>query len=178
MQRFHFIFGLVLVLAGSPAAFAAPDSHLAQLAVSEGHWVYHGHTFGDAGEKPAKFVWNADCRWAANRAFMMCSFSNSWGGRHIDSLVVDTFNHHDNSFWHYEIFADGDAADKPFASKMSINGSTRSEEWTQTSRDKTSHLRIVYEFASDKKVKVSFQQSADGKTWKTTAVGTGEKTGP
>lgn len=178
MQRFGLVSGLVFLLAGSPAALAAPDAHLAQLAVSEGRWVYHGHTFGGPGEKPVDFVWNADCRWSANRAFMMCSFSNTWGAEHVDSLVVDTFNEKDHAFWHYEVFKNGDTPDKPFASKMKIDGATRSEEWTQTSHGKTSHLRIVYQFASDKKVAVSFEQSADGKAWKTTAAGTGEKTGP
>lgn len=178
MKGFGPIAGAVLSLVVSPIALAAPDPHLAQLAVSEGRWVYHGHTLGGGGEKPADFVWNADCRWSANRAFMMCSFSNTWGERHINSLVVDTFNHHDHAFWHYEIFEDDDDAGKPFAAKMHIDGATRSEEWTQGRHGKTVHLRIVYKFASDKTVAVAFEESSDGKTWKTTATGTGEKTGP
>lgn len=173
----HFVAAVVVSLAVSSAALAEPDAHLSQLAVSEGSWVYHGRTLGGAGEKPAAFVWNAECRWSANRAFMMCSFSNTWGGHHINSLVVDTFNHLDHAFWHYEIFEDGDNADKPFAAQMRIDGPIRSEEWTQARHGKTIHMRIVYKFASDKKVAVTFQQSPDGKSWKTTAMGTGEKTG-
>jgi hypothetical protein len=161
----------------SSAALAAGNAGLEQLAISEGSWVHHGQVFGDAKSRPTDFVWHADCRWSANRAFMMCSFSNVWGGKHINSLVVDTYNAHDKAFWHYEIFEDGDAPGKPFASKMQIDGPTRIEEWTENDRGKTIRQRIVYKFASDRKVNVSFQQSRDGMAWKTTATGTGEKTG-
>ncbi|MGH6877826.1 MAG: hypothetical protein ACREHV_10685 [Rhizomicrobium sp.] len=171
--------GLFLLLAAciSSGALAAGSAGLEQLAISEGNWVYHGQVFGGAGSRPTGFVWHADCRWSANRAFMMCSFSNIWGGRHINSLVVDTFNSHDHAFWHYEIFEDGDAPGKPFASKMQIDGPTRIEEWTESEHGKPIRQRIVYKFLSDRKVTVSFQQYGD-KAWKTTANGTGEKTGP
>ena len=180
MKTRYFVPGLLLALATcvSSATLAAGDARLAQLAISEGSWVYRGHEFGSAGSRPTDFVWHADCRWSANRAFMMCSFSNTWGGRHINSLVVDTFNHRDNAFWHYEIFEDGDASDKPFASKMQIDGPLRIEEWTEGHHGKPVRQRIVYKFASDRKVAVTFEQSQDGKAWKTTASGTGEKTGP
>src|SRR5580704_7118611 len=128
-------------LIASPA-FAANDAGLEKLGVSEGTWVYHGHVSGDAKSHPTDFVWHADCRWSANRAFMMCSFSNDWGGQHINSLVVDTFNGQDHAFWHYEIFEDGDAPGKPFASKMQIDGSTRIEEWTESHHGKTIRQRI------------------------------------
>lgn len=176
--RYH-VSGLAFSFAAciASAAYAASDAKLGQLAISEGSWVYRGHTFADAGSRPTDFVWHADCRWSANRAFMMCSFSNVWGRQHINSLVVDTFNHRDDAFWHYEIFEDGDAPGKPFASKMQIDGPTRIEEWTESRQGKSIRQRIVYNFASDKKVTVSFQQSKDGEHWKTTANGTGEKTG-
>ena len=169
---------LVALVAGiSFAAFAAGDPGLQELAISEGSWVYHGQVLRDGKTPPADFVWHADCRWSANRSFMMCSFSNSWGKQHINSLVVDTYNTHDKAFWHYEIFEDGDAPDRPFASKMQIDGSTRTEEWTESHHGKSIRQRIVYRFESDRKVDVSFEQSDDGKNWKTTATGTGEKTG-
>lgn len=182
MKIHHLIASPLLSLATCipPAALAAggssADVKLEQLAVSEGRWVYHGQMLGEVGSHPTAFVWHADCRRSANRAFMMCSFSNTWGAQHINSLVVDTYNHHDHAFWHYEIFEDGDAPDKPFASKMQIDGPKRIEEWTQSRHGKAIHQRIVYKFASDKKVAVSFQQSEDGKAWRTTAIGTGEKT--
>jgi hypothetical protein len=180
MKNRYVVSGLVLSLGTciSSAAFAAGDVGLEQLAISEGSWVYRGHVFGDAGSRPTDFVWHADCRWSANRAFMMCSFSNTWGRQHINSLVVDSFNERDHTFWHYEVFEDGDAPEKPFASKMQIDGPTRVEEWTESRHGKPVRERIVYKFASDKKVTVSFQQSEDGKVWKTTASGAGEKTGP
>jgi hypothetical protein len=174
MKSRHFASGLLLAACISSVALAGPE----QLAVSEGSWIYHGHVLGDAKSPPTDFVWHADCRWSANRVFMNCSFANIWGGKHINSLVVDTFNAHDNAFWHYEIFEDSDAPEKPFASKMQIDGPVRSEEWTETDRGKTMHQRIVYTFVSDKKVTVSFQQSEDGNAWKTTAEGRGDKTGP
>lgn len=180
-MRSHYLARGLLALLGTciaSAAFAAGGVGLEQLAISEGSWVYHGHVRGNAKSPPTDFVWHADCRWSANRAFMMCSFSNTWGKQHINSLVVDTYNPRDRAFWHYEIFEDGDAPDKPFASKMQIDGPTRTEEWTESHRGKAVRQRIVYRFASDRKVTVSFEESQDGKTWKTTANGTGEKTGP
>lgn len=177
MKRRYVASALLISLASLVASSASSAGGLEQLAISEGTWVYHGRTSGDAHAPPADFVWHADCRWSANRAFMLCSFSNIWGKEHINSLVADTFNARDNTFWHYEIFEDGDQPDKPFAAKMHIDGPTRTEEWTETDHGKTMHNRIVYNFVSDKKVTVSFQQSEDGKAWKTTASGTGEKTG-
>lgn len=180
MKYRYFMAGFLLSLAActSSAALAADGAGLKQLAISEGSWVYRGHVFGGAGSRPTDFVWHADCRWSANRAFMMCSFSNTWGKQHVNSLVVDTFNPRDKAFWHYEIFEDGDAPEKPFASKMQIDGPTRVEEWTESHHGKSVRQRIVYKFASDRKVTVSFLQSEDGNAWKTTAKGTGEKTGP
>ena len=161
MKSRHFASALLLSLATciSLAALAADHIGLEQLAISEGTWVYHGQVSGDAGSRPTDFVWHSDCRWSANRAFMMCSFSNTWGKQHINSLVVDTFNPRDKAFWHYEVFEDGDAPDKPFASKMQIDGPTRTEDWTESHHGKTIRQRIVYKFTSDRKVSVLFQQS-------------------
>lgn len=178
MKRPCFMSGLLVSACIASAAHAAGDAKLDLLAISQGSWVYRGHMSGDARSHPTDFVWHADCRWSANRAFMMCSFSNTWGRQHINSLVVDTFDHRDNTFWHYEIFEDGDAPARPFAAKMQIVGPVRIEEWTESRHGKTVRQRIVYRFASDRKVTVSFLQSQDGKAWKTTASGIGEKTGP
>ena len=178
MKLHHFVavclFSLGTCIAS--ASLAAGNVWLDRLAISEGSWIYHGHVSGDAKSPPTDFVWHADCRWSANRAFMMCSFSNSWGRQHINSLVVDTYNHRDKAFWHYEIFEDGDAPDKPFASRMRIAGPTRIEEWTESRHRKPVHQRITYKFLSDRKVTVSFEQSDDGRVWRTTANGAGEKT--
>jgi hypothetical protein len=161
-------------LAQSPPAQSGPVS---QLDVSAGRWVYHGHFIGGKGTHPSAWTWHEDCRWSANRVFMLCSFSNTWGGRHVDSEVVDTYDPRGSSFWHYEIFDSGDAAGKPFASKMRIDGATRIEWWTETRHGKSVRQRIVYKFASDREVTVLFQRSTDGSHWDTTATGTGEKVG-
>lgn len=161
-------------LAQSPPAESGP---LHQLDVSAGRWVYHGHFNGRKGVHPSAWTWHEDCRWSDNRVFMLCSFSNTWAGRHVDSEVVDTYDPRSSSFWHYEIFNSGDAAGKPFASRMLIDGPTRVESWTETRHGKALRQRIVYKFAPDDKVTVLFQESKDGTHWQTTAVGTGEKTG-
>ncbi len=172
-------FLLTLVASGPCAAIAqipaADSAKLHQLEISAGQWVYHGHFIG--GVHPGAWTWHEDCRWSANRAFMLCSFSNTWAGRHVDSEVVDTYNPRDGAFWHYEIFDNDRSADKPFAARMQIDGPTRSESWTETHGGKAAHVRIVYNFASADKVTVVFQESKDGTHWKTTASGTGEKTG-
>lgn len=158
------------------AAFAANPaaSRLKQLDISAGEWVYHGHFPATKTSPAVDWTWHENCRWSANNQFMMCSFSNDWGKQHVDSLVVDTYNTHDKSFWHYEIFNSG-ADTKPFAARMQIDGNTRTETWTQTHKRKIVHERIVYKFISDKKVEVLFQQSQDGAHWNMTAEGSGEK---
>lgn len=180
-RRLPPVFLPLLVACMSCAALAqgssAQQGPLSQLDVSAGRWVYHGHFIGGQGSHPSAWTWHEDCRWAANRVFMLCSFSNTWGGRHVDSEVVDTYDPHGSSFWHYEIFDSGDAAGKPFASRMRIDGATRIEWWTETHHGKSVHQRIVYKFASDSRVTVLFQQSRDGSHWDTTATGTGEKVG-
>ena len=173
---------LLLLVASIPCAALAQSApadsgKLHQLDISAGRWVYHGHSLGSKGTQPSDWTWHEDCRWSANRVFMLCSFSNTWAGRHVDSVVVDTYDPHGDSFWHYEIFNSGDSAGKPFASKMRIDGATRVESWTGTRHGKSVHQQIVYKFASDSKVTVLFQSSRDGTHWETTASGTGEKVG-
>src|SRR6185437_12672819 len=98
-------FLLLLVSSIPPAAVAQSpppqDTALHQLDVSAGRWVYHGQAMDGKGAQPSAWTWNADCRWSANHVFMLCSFSNTWGGRHVDSVVVDTYSSKDGAFWHY-----------------------------------------------------------------------------
>jgi hypothetical protein len=68
-----------------------------------------------------------DCHWSANRTFMLCSFNNDWAGTIVNSVVVDTYNRKDKSYWHCEIFDGGDSGARPFISRMTIDGSTRIE---------------------------------------------------
>lgn len=171
---------LVLLVSASPGAFAsdasAPAAKLHQLDVSAGDWVYHGKFLATKKSPATPWTWHEHCEWSANHQFMMCSFANTWAGKRVDSLVVDTYNPRDHSFWHYEIFSGSDTPAKPFAAKMQIDGPVRTESWTQTEHGKTGHIRIVYKFQSDEKVTVRFQQSDDGKRWRTTGEGVGTKT--
>jgi hypothetical protein len=155
----------------------AEAARLHELDVSAGRWIYHGHFLGGHGAPSSAWTWHEDCHWSANHVFMLCSFSNTWGGRHVDSVVVDTYDPRGRTFWHYELYNTGSSAGKPFASRMQVAGTTRTESWTETHGGKSVRQRIVYEFASDSKVTVSFQQSKDGVHWQTTAAGTGRRTG-
>jgi hypothetical protein len=178
MNQRHLLPGLLLSLASGLAGAASPPAagaKLHELEVSAGRWVYHGHFIGGPKSRPSAWTWHEACRWSANRVFMLCSFSNTWAGRHVDSIVVDTYDAQSETFWHYELFNSGRSAGKPFASRMRIDGPTRIESWTDEVRGKAVHQRIVYQFASADKVTVSFQQSQDGTHWRTTASGTGEK---
>jgi hypothetical protein len=183
MRSRHLLPGFLLFLAPCmPVAAVAQslpagDTGLRQLDISAGRWVYHGHFLAGAGSHAGgAWTWNEDCHWSANGAFMLCSFSNTWAGRHVDSVVVDTYNRRQKEFWHYEIFDDDRSPDKPFAARMRIDGPTRIESWTETRAGKTVHWRIVYKFASRHGVAVLFQKSDDGTHWDTTASGSGEKT--
>jgi hypothetical protein len=184
MSSRHLAPGFVLFLASimpSAALANSPSSkngNFRQLDVSVGRWVYHGHFRARHGGRPSPWTWHEDCRWSDNRVFMLCSFSNTWAGRHVDSEVVDTYDPQHNTFWHYEIFDTGRSVGKPFAARMRIDGATRIESWTRSHHGKAIRQRIVYRFASDHRVTVLFQQSDDGTHWRTTARGTGEKTGP
>ena len=161
-------------LAATPAAM---HSKLRELEISAGHWVYHGQFLaGHQARQP--WTWNEHCRWSDNRVFMLCSFSNEWAGRHVNSVVVDTYDPQHHTFWHYELFNSGSAAGKPFASRMRIAGPTRTESWTETHAGKVVRQRIVYHFTSATSVTVEFQSATHGAHWQTTASGTGHKVGP
>lgn len=183
MNRRHFLPVFLLLLAccmpdaGVAKSPPAAGSPLHELDVSAGRWVYHGHFLGGGGTPPGAWTWHEDCRWSANHAFMVCSFSNTWAGRPVDSVVVDTYDRNAKVFWHYEVFDTGRSAGKPFAARMRIEGAERMESWTGTRKGRVVHQRIVYKFASRNKVSVAFQQSRDGAHWKTTAAGTGERIG-
>jgi hypothetical protein len=183
MSSRHLLPGFLLLLVACLPSGAvaksrpAEDAKLRQLDVSAGRWVYHGHFLADAGAHPSAWTWHEDCHWSDNRIFMLCSFSNTWAGRHVDSVVVDTYDRRQDAFWHYEVFDSGASAGKPFAARMRIDGATRIEQWSEIRKGKLVRHRIVYKFASASKVTVLFQQSADGTTWDTKAIGTGVKSG-
>ncbi|MGA7540244.1 MAG: DUF1579 family protein [Steroidobacteraceae bacterium] len=183
MNSRHLVPGVLLLLGSCIAAAALAQSPPAdgarfhELDVSAGRWVYHGHFLGGPGAHPSPWTWHEDCHWSDNQVFMLCSFSNTWAGRHVDSVVIDTYDPKRNTFWHYEVYNTGGSAGKPFASRMQIDGTRRTETWTETRKGRTVHQRIVYRFTSTDAVTVQFQQSKDGTHWMTTASGAGEKTG-
>lgn len=149
---------------GAKAQSAGASSELQKLDVSLGKWVFHGTTKDRSG-KAGTFTWNEDCRWSPNHLFLECTFSNVWSGRPVESLVVDTYNSADKSYWHYEFYASGEKGDKPFFSRMEVNGDT----WIEHGRDvipgKQSGERIVYNWGPPGHVKVAIETSKDGTHW-------------
>lgn len=171
-----FVLSMAVLMAGP--LFAADlqlSPELQRLDISAGHWVYHGETLNTPISKPGKWTWNEDCDWSANRVFMMCSFTNEWGGRIVKSLVVDTYNAKDRNYWHYELFNGGDSGAKPFISKMSINGNTRIEYAEDVVHGKQVRTRITYVFDAPTRVRVKIEVSRGGEPWITVDEGEGIK---
>lgn len=168
----------------SAAALAVPayaadlpalSPKLQALDVQSGHWVYHGTTAATPTDKAGTFAWDEHCGWSADRLFLMCSFDNDWSGQKVQSLVVDSWNDKDQTYWHYEMFAVGDTGAKPFVSKMSVDGATWTEYGEDDDQGKKSYDRIVYHYDSPTKVSVKIEISPDGKQWKTVVQGEGLK---
>jgi hypothetical protein len=105
----------------------------------------------------------------------MCSFDNDWSGHKVQSLVVDTWNARDKSYWHYEMFAVGSSGAKPFASRMSIHGNTWTENGEEDAHGKKSYERISYVYASPTEVAVKIEVSPDRAHWKTVLSGQGAR---
>ena len=164
-----------LAVLGAQAAPAVRPPELQKLDVAVGQWIFHGKSLGDSSGKTSRWTWHADCRWSADRIYLLCLFHNTWAGRPVKSLVVDTYNSHDKSYWHYEMFAAGASGKHPFSSRMSIKGNTWIEYSQSRENGKTTHERIVYVYVSAKKVDVKIQTSRDGKHWKTVDEGEGFK---
>lgn len=157
------------------ADFPAPAPQLKALDAQAGHWVYHGTTTDSATGKTGTFTWDEHCGWSADKLFLMCSFDNDWSGEKAQSLVVDTWNSKDRSYWHYEFFAVGDTGAKPFASKMTIQGNTWTELGEDDDKGKKSYDRISYVYTSATQVQVKIEISPDQKQWKTVLQGAGVK---
>ncbi|MGH9409094.1 MAG: hypothetical protein ACRD1V_06535 [Vicinamibacterales bacterium] len=153
--------GAPLLAAGQAGS---PSPELQKLDVSVGRWVFHGQMNSRSGQ-PASFTWNEDCQWSPNHLFLECTFSNNWNGKAAESLVVDSYNTVDKSYWHYEMFSTGGRGSSPFVSRMDINGNT----WVEHGRDvvpgKTTGERITYTWESPTRVTVVIETSKDGVTW-------------
>jgi len=148
---------------------------LKALDVQTGHWVYHGTTTDSATGKTGSFTWDEHCSWSSDTLFLMCSFDNDWSGEKVQSLVVDSWNDQDKTYWHYEFFAVGGSGAKPFASRMTVAGNTWTEVGEDDDKGKKSYDRISYVYSSPTQVTVKIEISPDQKQWKTVLDGTGIK---
>lgn len=166
--------GLFVACTASGSAKPLPPP-LQKLSIAAGHWVFHGKSLDTASGKPGSWTWHADCSWTADRLYLLCLFHNTWSGRSYKSLVVDTYNTHDKRYWHYEMFSTGAGGAHPFSSRMTIKGNTWIEYGQSEDHGKTMQTRIVYVYASPKRVSVEIQSSSDGKHWKTIDRGEGMK---
>ena len=170
------LFAAALVCAPALAAAShSPAPQLQKLDVSVGRWVYHGTTRKTRSGKPGTWTWNEDCRWSPDHVFLECSFTNDWSGKVVKSLVVDTYNSQDRTYWHYELFAAGASGKHPFVSRMSIQGNTWTEFGQDAVRGKKVGERIIYHFTSPTRASVAIQTSTDGIHWTTQDQGEGQK---
>lgn len=175
-MRITILGALLFAVPAFAADFPPLAPELKALDVQAGHWIYHGTTaprkeHGKAGT----FTWDERCGWSANRLFLMCSFDNDLSGHKAQSLVIDTWNTGDKSYWHYEMFAVGGSGAKPFASRMSIRGNTWTEIGEEDAHGKKRYERISYVYTSPTEVTVKVEVSPDQKQWKTVLAGTGAK---
>jgi hypothetical protein len=175
---------LLLSLAFGAAFVLTPMRHVAgqtlspelrKLNVSVGHWVFHGKTLKTKSGKPGSFTWNEVCSWSPNHLYLECTFSNVWSGKAVESLVVDTYNTADHNYWHYELYASGEKGDKPFLSRMDVNGNTWIEYGEQAVPGKKAGERIVYKWQLPNRVSVAIETSKDGAHWETVNQGEGVK---
>lgn len=170
---------LCTILLTTPV-FAANTTHAATpqqaLDMQAGHWIYHGTTAASSKDKAGTFTWDEHCGWSANQLFLVCSFDNVWSGQKAQSLVVDSWNAQDKTYWHYEMFAVGGSGAKPFSSRMTIHGNTWTEYGEDDAADGSKNYdRILYVYSSPTRVKVSIEVSKDGTHWTTYASGEGLK---
>lgn len=179
MKRFLFPLLFVALLVGTPALAAgnrALSPELQKLNISVGRWVFHGKTLKTASGKPGSWTWNEDCRWSTDGMFLECSFDNVWSGKAIKSLVVDTYNTKDHTYWHYEMYAAGAGGAHPFVSRMKVQGNTWIEYGQDEEHGKKISERIVYRWnPSGDRVGVEIQSSKDGVHWVTLDRGEGIK---
>lgn len=173
------VLAAALLVTGWPAASgaqaAARPAQLQKLNIATGRWVFHGKAIAAPGRKATAWTWHADCRWSTDRLYLLCAFHNVWAGKPVKSLVVDTWNARDHSYWHYEMYASGAGGAHPFSSRMTIHGNTWIEQSTSEHHGHKVRTRIVYVYSSPRRVGVKIQSSRGGKPWKTLDAGEGVK---
>jgi hypothetical protein len=160
-------FALLIILASVAVVRAAnaqpPPRELESLSIAAGTWLYHGVNNATADQKAGTWTWLENCGWSPNRAFMACSFTmNDPDGVH-KSLAVNTYNDHDRSYWHYEVFTDDGA--NPFIARMTVSGET----WTYDGKAGKTSWHISYHYESATKVTLRIEKSTDHVHWTTVA---------
>lgn len=174
------VLGIAVVI-GMVASVPAPAARQASghglspqlqaLSIAGGKWTYHGDNFATSDQKAGKWDWSEDCGWSSNQAFMTCSFTMHWPDKVVKSQVVNTYNHGDNSYWHYEMFDSEGSGAEPFISRMTISGST----WTNYGKADKKTYRVIYRYTSATHVTVTIEQSTDRNHWTIMARGEGVK---
>lgn len=165
------IFGTIASATSYAANLPDAASPLHALAIAVGHWQYHGETLAVAGQKAGSWVWDEDCGWSANQAFMACSFTMNDSGKIIKSHAVSTYNSSDQSYWHYEMFDSDGSGAEPFIARMSIAGNT----WTSVGKADHKSYRVIYRYTSPRQVFVAIEMSDDEVHWTMVAHGEGVK---
>lgn len=178
MKHSMMVLAIAGLLAGAGAHAAGSETmppQLQKLDVATGQWVFHGKSLATPYSKAGTWTWHEDCRWSGDRIYLLCTFANEWSGQAVKSLVVDTWNGHDKSYWHYEMFSAGASGKHPFSSRMTINGNVWTEYGSDESDGKKTRERIVYTYAPPDRVRVEIRVSADGTHWTTVDRGEGVK---
>lgn len=170
------VFGIACTFASSLLAGGRPLSpELQKLNISLGRWVFHGKSLRTPPGKTGAWTWNEDCRWSSNQRYLLCTFSNIESGKPVETLVVDTYNSTDHSYWHYELYSEGRGGNNPFVTRMEIRGNTWLEYGVPRAPGKKPGERIVYRWQSPSRVTVTIENSKDGVHWTPVSRGEGVK---
>lgn len=149
------------------AAGVTPPAELQQLNVSVGHWVFHGTSAATATRPAQPFTWDAHCDWSPNHWYLECAFSNTYVGRKVESLVVNTYNTTDRTFWHYEFFSVGQSGKTPFVTRMDVKNNVWTEYGREAIPGKQTGQRIIYTWMPPNRVDMKIETSKDGTSWTT-----------
>lgn len=178
MKRSLWLVLVCAALAGGTSVQAdglTPPPELQQLGVALGHWVFHG-TSAATNNRPAQpFTWDSHCDWSPNHWYLECAFSNTYVGRKVESLVVNSYNTTDRTFWHYEFFSAGQSGKNPFVTKMDVKDNVWTEYGREAIPGKQKGQRIIYTWMPPDRVDMKIETSDDGTTWTTVNHAEGRK---
>ncbi|MDE3156613.1 MAG: hypothetical protein KGN76_16045 [Acidobacteriota bacterium] len=149
------------------AAGVPPPPELQQLNVALGHWVFHGTSAATPTRPAQPFTWDSHCEWSPNHFYLECQFSNTYVRGKVESLVVNTYNTTDKTFWHYEFFAVGQSGKEPFVSRMDVKDNVWTEYGREAIPGKQTGERIIYTWRPPSHVDMKIEISKDGTHWTT-----------